>query len=233
MNVAIIPARGGSKRIVQKNVKHFCGKPIIAYSIETAISSNIFDKVIVSTDDKEIAETAKDYGAEVPFVRPASLSDDYTATNAVIIHGIKWFLDQGYRLNSVCCIYATAPLIQKDDLIKAHKIFLTNKWEFVFSATSFVYPIQRAFKKLKTDGIRMFQPEHFQTRSQDLPAAYHDAGQFYFGKTEAWLENIITFSEKSTIITIPPYRTVDIDTEEDWIRAELIMELLKKNNFYN
>ena len=227
MNVAIIPARGGSKRIVHKNVKHFCGQPIIAYSIETAISSNIFDKVIVSTDDKEIAETAKDYGAEVPFVRPASLSDDYTATNAVIIHGINWFLDQGYRLNSVCCIYATAPLIQKDDLIKAHKIFLTNKWEFVFSATSFVYPIQRAFKKLKTGGIKMFQPEHFQTRSQDLPSAYHDAGQFNFGKTEAWLENIITFSEKSTIITIPPYRTVDIDTEEDWIRAELIMELLK------
>jgi len=227
MHVAIIPARGGSKRIDRKNIKYFCGKPIIAYSIETAISSNIFDKVIVSTDDKEIAETAKDYGAEVPFVRPSNLSDDYTATNAVIIHAINWLLDQGYRLNSVCCIYATAPFIQKDDLIKARKVFLTNKWEFVFSATSFVYPIQRAFMKLETDGIEMFQPEHFQTRSQDLPTAYHDAGQFYFGRTEAWLENIITFSEKSTIVTIPPYRAVDIDYEEDWIRAELIMELLK------
>ncbi len=230
MNVALIPARGGSKRIPQKNIKFFCGKPIIAYSIETAFASKLFDKVIVSTDDNEIAETAKDYGAEVPFVRPANLSDDNTAINAVIIHGINWFLDQGYKLNSVCCIFATAPLIQRDDLIKAHKIFLTNKWEFVFSATSFVYPIQRAFMKLKTDGIKMFQPEHFQTRSQDLPAAYHDAGQFYFGKTEAWLENIITFSEKSTIIMIPPYRTVDIDTEEDWIRAELIKELLNKLN---
>ena len=135
-------------------------------------------------------------------------------------------------MSTVCCIYATAPFIQKNDFIKAYDIFLTNKWEFVFAATSFVYPIQRAFMKLKTDGIKMFQPEHFQTRSQDLPAAYHDAGQFYFGKTEAWLENIITFSEKSTIVTIPPYRAVDIDTEEDWIRAELIMELLLNNNFY-
>ena len=233
MNVALIPARGGSKRIPRKNIKFFCGKPIIAYSIETAFASKLFDKVIVSTDDKEIAETAKDYDAEVPFIRPAILSDDYTGTNAVIAHGVKWILEQGWELSAVCCIYATAPFMEKDDLIKAHDIFLTNKWKFVFSATSFVYPIQRAFKKLKTGGIKMFQPEHFQTRSQDLPAAYHDAGQFYFGKTEALLENIITFSEKSTIVTIPPYRAVDIDTEEDWIRAELIMELLKKNKFYN
>ena len=229
MNVAFIPARGGSKRIPQKNIKFFCGKPIIAYSIETAFASKLFDKVIVSTDDKEIAEIAKKYDAEVPFIRPEKLSDDYTVTSAVIRHAINWVLDQGWKVSSVCCIYATAPLIQKYDLIKAHKIFLTNKWEFVFSATSFVYPIQRAFMKLKSDGIKMFQPEHFQTRSQDLPSAYHDAGQFNFGKTEAWLENIITFSEKSTIVTIPPYRAVDIDTEEDWIRAELIMELLKKN----
>ena len=226
MNVAVIPARGGSKRIPKKNIKPFCGKPIIAYSIEAAIASELFNEVIVSTDDKEIAETAKDYGAEVPFVRPASISDDYTATNAVIIHGIKWFLDQGYRLNSVCCIYATAPLIQKDDLIKAHKIFLTNKWKFVFSATSFVYPIQRAFMKLKTDGIKMFNPEHFETRSQDLPEAYHDAGQFYWGKTDAWLENAMAFSEKSTIVELSSYPVVDIDTEENWIRAELIYKML-------
>jgi pseudaminic acid cytidylyltransferase len=231
MNVALIPVRGGSKRIPRKNIKHFCGKPIIAYSIEAAIVSKLFDKVIISTDDKEIAETAKGYGAEVPFIRPANLSDDYTATNDVIIHCINWFLDQGYRLNSVCLIYATAPLIRNDDLIEAHKIFLTNKWEFVFSATSFVYPIQRAFMKLETGGIKMFQPEHFRTRSQDLPTAYHDASQFTFGKTDAWLDGINTtntFSEKTTFVTIPPYRAVDIDTEEDWIRAELIMELLKK-----
>ena len=230
MNVAVIPARGGSKRIPRKNIKEFCGKPMIAWPLEVAKESGLFDHIIVSTDDEEIAEVSRSCGAEVPFIRPEKLSDDYTVTSAVIRHAINWVLDQGWKVSSVCCIYATAPLIQKDDLIKAHKIFLTNKWKFVFSATSFVYPIQRAFKKLKTDGIKMFQPEHFQTRSQDLPAAYHDAGQFYFGKTEAWLENIITFSEKSTIIMIPPYRTVDIDTEEDWIRAELIKELLNKLN---
>ena len=132
MNVALIPARGGSKRIPQKNIKFFCGKPIIAYSIETAFASKLFDKVIVSTDDKEIAETAKNYGAEVPFIRPAKLSDDYTGTNAVIAHGIKWIMEQGWKLSAVCCIYATAPFIQKNDITKAHNIFLTNKWEICF-----------------------------------------------------------------------------------------------------
>ena len=126
MNVALIPARGGSKRIPGKNIKFFCGKPIIAYSIETAISSELFDKVIVSTDDKEIAETAKEYGAEVPFIRPAKLSDDYSGTSEVIGHGINCIMDQGWEVNSVCCIYATAPLMEKNDLIKAYDIFLTK-----------------------------------------------------------------------------------------------------------
>tara|TARA_B100000315_G_C14570241_1_gene585105 strand:- start:435 stop:1127 length:693 start_codon:yes stop_codon:yes gene_type:complete len=227
MKIALIPARGGSKRIPRKNIKQFCGKPIIAYSIETAIASNLFDKVIVSTDDKEIAEVAERYGAEVPFIRPAKLSDDYTDTNAVVRHGIHCVMDQGWEVSSVCFIYATAPLMEKDDLIKAYNIFFTNKWEFVFSATSFVYPIQRAFMKLQTDGVKMFNPEHFETRSQDLPEAYHDAGQFTWGKTDAWLEDIISFSENRTFIKIPPYRVVDIDTEEDWARAELLMELQK------
>ena len=129
-------------------------------------------------------------------------------------------------MSTVCCIYATAPFIQKYDFIKAYDIFLTNKWEFVFAATSFVYPIQRAFMKLKTDGIKMFNPENFQTRSQDLPEAYHDAGQFYWGKTDAWLENAMAFSEKSTIVELSSYRVVDIDTEENWIRAELIYKML-------
>ncbi len=233
MNVAVIPARGGSKRIPRKNIKLFCGKPIIAYSIETAIRSDIFNKVIVSTDDREIATIAKNYGADVPFVRPAELADDFTTTGSVIAHAARRIQKEVGKLSAVCCIQATAPFIKKDDLIKAYNIFNTKKWNYVFTATSFVYPIQRAFMKLKEDGIKMLQPEHFLTRSQDLPETYHDAGQFYFGKTDAWLKNIITFSEKSTILTIPPYRAVDIDTEEDWIRAELIMELLKNNNFYN
>ena len=129
-------------------------------------------------------------------------------------------------MSTVCCIYATAPFIQKNDFIKAYDIFLTNKWKFVFAATSFVYPIQRAFMKLKTDGIKMFNPENFQTRSQDLPEAYHDAGQFYWGKTDAWLENAMAFSEKSTIVELSSYPVVDIDTEENWIRAELIYKML-------
>jgi len=129
-------------------------------------------------------------------------------------------------LSTVCCIYATAPFIQKNDFIKAYDIFLTNKWKFVFAAISFVYPIQRAFMKLKTDGIKMFNPENFQTRSQDLPEAYHDAGQFYWGKTDAWLENAMAFSEKSTIVELSSYPVVDIDTEENWIRAELIYKML-------
>ena len=129
-------------------------------------------------------------------------------------------------MSTVCCIYATAPFIQKNDFIKAYDIFLTNKWKFVFAAISFVYPIQRAFMKLKTDGIKMFNPENFQTRSQDLPEAYHDAGQFYWGKTDAWLENAMAFSEKSTIVELSSYPVVDIDTEENWIRAELIYKML-------
>ena len=145
MNVAVIPARGGSKRIPHKNIKEFCGKPIIAYSIETAITSKLFDKVIVSTDDKEIAETAKYYGAEVPFVRLASLSDDYTSIGDVMAHAVEWLQQNVEEISAVCLIYATAPLIQKDDLIKAYEIFKTNKWNSVFSGTKFSYPIQRAF----------------------------------------------------------------------------------------
>ena len=229
MNVAVIPARGGSKRIPKKNIKPFCGKPIVAYSIETAIASKLFDRVIVSTDDKEIADTVIQYGAEVPFMRPADLSDDYIGTTPVVSHAVKWMMDQGYEVKSVCCIYATAPLIQKDDLIKAYDIILKNKWEYVFSATSFGYPIQRSFLKLKTDRIQMFYPEHFETRSQDLPEAYHDAGQFYWGKTDAWLENRTAFSGKSTIVVLPTYRVVDIDTEEDWKRAEFVYKMLIAN----
>jgi len=229
MNVAVVPARGGSKRIPRKNIKEFCGKPMIAWPLEVAKESGLFDHIIVSTDDEEIAEVSRSCGAEVPFIRPEKLSDDYTVTSAVIRHAIKWILDQGWKVSSVCCIYATAPLMEKDDLIKAYDIFLSNKWEFVFPATSFVYPIQRAFMKLKTDGIQMFNPDHFKTRSQDLPVAYHDAGQFCWGKTDAWLEKRMSFSEKSTVVEIPSYRVVDIDTKEDWRRAELLYKMLIAN----
>ena len=228
MNVAVIPARGGSKRIPLKNIKKFYGKPIIAYSIEEAKRSELFDRILVSTDSEEIAELAKGYGAEIPFLRPANLSDDFTPAGSVIAHAVNWIQKGMGELSAVCCIHATAPFINKDDLIKAYNIFNSKKWDFVFSATLFVSPVQRAFTRMKTGGIKMFNPKHFATRSQDLPEAYHDAGMFYWGKVDAWLNNIITFSEKSTIVKIPPYCAVDIDTEEDWARAELFMESLKR-----
>ena len=190
MNIAIIPARGGSKRIPRKNIKQFCGKPIIAYSIEAAKNSGIFDEIIISTDDEEIASIAKNLGAKVPFLRPTELSDDFSTTGDVMAHAVQWLNEKNLgNINTVCCIYATAPFIQIKDLLKAVGIFDKKKWSFVFSATTFPFPIQRAIKRLKYGGIEMFQPEQFESRSQDLEEAYHDAGQFYFGKPVAWLNN--------------------------------------------
>ena len=225
---AVIPARGGSKRIPRKNIKTFLGKPVISYSIEKAISSQLFEKVIVSTDDDEIACIAKKYGAEVPFVRPAKLSDDYTGSSKVVAHFVNWMQQQGLRVDALCCIYATAPFIRSNDLSMAYKIFQSKKWDFVFSATEYVYPVQRSFKLLKNGSVKMMSTKNYPKRSQDLEVFYHDVGQFYWGKPESWLENKIVFSEKSTVIHVPSYRAVDIDTEEDWERAELLYQLLEK-----
>ena len=225
---AIIPARGGSKRIPRKNIKTFLGKPIISYSIEKAISSQLFDKVIVSTDDDEIAKIAMRYGAEVPFVRPANLSDDYTGSSKVVAHSLNWMQQQGLRVDALCCIYATAPFIRSNDLCIAYDILKSNKWDFVFTATEFDYPVQRSFRILKNGSMEMMFPENYAKRSQDLEVYYHDVGQFYWGKPESWLEKKIVFSEKSTVIQIPSYRAVDIDSENDWKRAELLYRLLEK-----
>ena len=229
MIVAVIPARGGSKRIPKKNIKEFFGKPIIAWSINAALNSKCFDKVVVSTDDDEIAQTAIDYGAEVPFVRPDYLSDDQTGTIAVLRHAINWFLQNGFTPNIVCCIYATAPFIRSSNLVKAYKEFVEKENIcFLFSATSYEYPIQRAFK-IDGDGYAsMFNPGSFNMRSQDLEEAYHDAAQFYFGKTKIWLERNNIF-EGSRPYILPSWQVQDIDTEEDWIRAELMFQN-KKNN---
>ncbi len=226
MNIAIIPARGGSKRIPRKNVKNFNGKPIIAYSIEAALNSKLFDKVIVSTDDEEIAEVSKEYGADIPFIRPKEISDDYATTNDVMMHAIRGYLEKNITISSLCCIYATAPFLQADDLVKAKQI-LTDDIDFVFSATEFVYPIFRSFKLKDDNRVRMFWPENFAKRSQDLEKAYHDAGMFYFGKPEAFLENKIFFAEYSKAFIIPHYRVQDIDTNDDWIRAENYYHALK------
>lgn len=226
MKVAIIPARGGSKRIPRKNIKEFCGKPMIAYSIKAAIDSELFDKVIVSTDDEEIANIAKQYGAETPFMRPPELSDDYTATIPVIAHAITQLQKEG-PVEIACCIYATAPFIQIKYLQEAYTLLKDTGSSYSFSATSFPFPIQRAIKLNQRHQVEMFQPEHFNTRSQDLEEAYHDAGQFYFGTAEAWLNEEPIFSKHSTATVLPRHLVQDIDTLEDFKRAELMFKVLQ------
>ena len=229
MNLCVIPARAGSKRIKKKNIKIFCGKPIIVWSIELAFASKCFDKIIVSTDDAEIADLAKNYGAEVPFIRPKSLSDDYTETVPVISHAIKWQIEHYQKPLYVCCIYATAPFIEKSDLQSGLKILKSSGSNYVFPATNFAYPIQRSFRLKKNKEIEMFYPKNYNSRSQDLEEAFHDAGQFYWGLTDAWLENkTIISDEASSPILIPRNRAMDIDTIEDWQIAERMFEVINK-----
>tara|TARA_B100002019_G_scaffold131625_1_gene113097 strand:+ start:15114 stop:15803 length:690 start_codon:yes stop_codon:yes gene_type:complete len=229
MNIAIIPARGGSKRIPQKNIKEFNGKPIIGYSIEKALGTNLFDKVIVSTDDQEIAKVAESFGAEIPFIRPKNLADDFTGINPVISHALKNIDTENY--NYACCIFATSPLLKIDDLKESYKLILNDEYKFIFSATDFPHPIQRGFKKKDTGkGLEMLFPEHYKTRSQDFPEWMHDAGQFYWGKIESWLaEESMSFNENTNAFKLPIWRVQDIDTEDDWKRAELIFEVLKNS----
>lgn len=224
MKIAVIPARGGSKRIPRKNIKDFCGKPMIAWSIETAKVSGLFDHIIVSTDDAEIAVVAKQWGAEVPFMRPAELSNDYADTTEVIAHATQWALDQGWPVTAVCCIYATAPVAQADDLKRGLEALESGDWAYAFTVTDFSAPIFRSFKQAAEGGIEMFFPEHFSTRSQDLPTALHDAGQFYWGRPEAWIAGKRIFDRHSIPVVIPRWRVQDIDTQEDWFRAELIFK---------
>lgn len=228
MNLCVIPARGGSKRIPNKNIKTFCGKPIIAWSIQVALASKCFDKVIVSTDNKKIGNLAKNYGADVPFVRPKKLSDDYAGTNPVISHAIKWVTKNYEKPLYVCCIYATAPFIRLKDLKDGLKILKKSGHEFVFPVTNYAYPIQRSFKFKNNKKLEMFYPKYFNSRSQDLEEAFHDAGQFYWGSTDAWLDNKSIISGKASPILIPRNRALDIDTLEDWQIAERMFEVINK-----
>lgn len=226
MKLCIIPARVGSKRIPKKNIRNFCGKPIIGWSINTAIESNCFDKIIVSTDSEEIASISKKYGAEVPFIRPKNISDDITGTLPVVNHAIK-FVEANYgKVELVCCIYPTAPFLETDFLRKGLLKIKENNANFCFSATSFPFPIQRAIKINSDNKSKMFFPEFLNTRSQDLEDSYHDAGQFYWGRTSSWLEKKRIFDEDSIPLLIPRYKVQDIDTQEDWIRAEMMFRLI-------
>lgn len=227
--IAIIPARGGSKRIPKKNIKDFFGKPLIAYSIEAALASKLFEKVIVSTDDEEIAKIAIKYGAQVPFLRPKELSDDFTVTADVINHAIKYLESQGESYEYICTIYATAPLLQKDYLIQGYESLKNSDAANAFSCTSMPFPIQRTFK-LNSDGrCEMFTPQHYMTRSQDLEEAYQDAGQFYWSKQDK-KSNKIMFSNDSIPIILPRHLVQDIDTPQDWKRAELMYQVLKQSD---
>ncbi|HUF82144.1 MAG TPA: pseudaminic acid cytidylyltransferase, partial [Burkholderiales bacterium] len=200
MRVAFIPARGGSKRIPRKNIREFCGKPMIAWSIDAAKRSGLFAQVVVSTDDHEIAEVARHCGAEVPFQRPASLADDQAGTTEVIAHATRWALDEGWSLDAVCCIYATAPFLSVRDLSRGLEALESDAWAYAFSATEYASPIFRAFKRHPDGGVEMYLPEHFRNRSQDLPVALHDAGQFYWGRPAAWLEGRQFFARHSVPI---------------------------------
>jgi pseudaminic acid cytidylyltransferase len=226
MRLAVIPARGGSKRIPRKNIREFCGKPIIARSIEVALASGCFDRVIVSTDDREIAEIALCHGAEAPFVRPSRLAGDFTPTVPVIAHAIQFYLHQNVRVDHCCCLYATAPFCRAQDLSLGLEILIEKQLEYVLPVTAFRYPIQRAVK-IRADGrIEMFDKRRYESRSQDLEPAYHDAGQWYWGTSAAWLDGKPVIDSDTLPVILPAQRVCDIDTEEDWVQAELMFRAL-------
>lgn len=220
MKVAIIPARGGSKRIPRKNIKSFLGKPIVSYSIHAAIESGIFDKVIVSTDDQEIAEVSARFGAQTPFLRPAELADDFGGTQAVVAHAVRWLRDSGLPVSHACCIYATAPFISADDLVRGLNALEETGSDYAIAVTSYSFPIQRAVRMGAGQRLEMFQPEFFNSRSQELEDAYHDAGQFCWGLASAWLAASPVFASPTVPVFLPRHRVQDIDTPEDWERAE-------------
>jgi len=220
MSICIIPARGGSKRIPRKNIREFYGKPIIAWSIEAAKKSKLFNRVVVSTDDLEIAEVAKLYGAEVPFIRSPELADDFTGTIPVVADAIRRLHSLGHNDSEICCLYPTAPFIIISDLRDGYERLKSGNWSFVFSATTYSFPIFRSFQEKEDGSLKMLFPEHFNTRSQDLVESLHDAGQFYWGTAEAWLKETVIFGTKSSIVELPRWRVQDIDCEEDWLFAE-------------
>lgn len=228
MNICLIPARGGSKRIPRKNIRNFRGKPMIAWSISAAQNSSCFDQIIVSTDNEEIAEVARSYGAEVPFLRPSQLADDQATTQDVISHALEWFQQEGQVCEAMCCLYATAPFVQPTDLQSAEmNLSESEPGTVVFAATSFPFPIQRAIRIDSEGYSAMFQPDQFATRSQDLEEAFHDSGQFYWATPQTW-STVVNLFEGARPIILPRWRVQDIDTEEDWLRAELMHQLLEQ-----
>ena len=228
MRIAVIPARGGSKRIPRKNIRVFGGKPMVAHSIEAALASQCFDHVIVSTDDEEIATIARHHGAEVPFLRDPNLADDHTGTGPVIADCIRRVQPSLGMPELVCCIYATAPFIRPADILRGMALIQKDGSDFALSVTRYAFPIQRAIRVTAQGRIEMLQPEHFNTRSQDLEEMLHDAAQFYWGRSAAWLAGTPFFTPASAPVELPRHQVQDIDTLDDWHRAELMWDAMRR-----
>ena len=226
MNICVIPARGGSKRIPRKNIKQFNGKPVIAYSIEAAKQSGCFDKIIVSTDDRKIAEVANQYGAETPFVRPAELSNDFVGIMPVTKHAINWVKENNSLPKFVCCLYATVPFISAKLIIEAYNKLLNTDSDFVFAATRFSAPIEKAIRINSNEKVEVVNSSHYNTRSQDFEEFYHDAGQLCWGKMTSWQQKETVFAPYSTAIILPSYLVQDIDSIEDWKKAEIMYKVM-------
>lgn len=227
--IAVIPARGGSKRIPRKNIRPFLGVPMLSRAVAMLAAAGVFDRIIVSTDDEEIASVAVAAGAEVPFRRPPELSGDMAGTLPVIVHAIREMQARGVVPEHVCCAYPAAVLSRPNDVRAARDMLAAGALDYVFTATSFPFPIQRALRKRADGTCEMFWPEHRETRSQDLEPAFHDAGQFYFGRRDAWLAGSPIFGPRSRMLELPRYRVQDIDTPEDWTRAEVIFRFLEQD----
>lgn len=230
MKIAVIPARGGSKRIPRKNIRPFAGKPMIGYAIGAALQSRLFDRVLVSTDDEEIAAIAREHGAELPFRRPPDLADDHTPTVPVIAHAIRACEALGWDVAETCCIYPGVPFIRADDIRSALELLQARGGEgYTFPVTGFPSPIQRALRRAADGAVAPFNPEYVNTRTQDLEPAFHDAGQFYWAQARTWHEGLSIHGHGAAIV-LPEWRVVDIDTADDWARAEALFEAMARRD---
>ena len=225
MKICVIPARGGSKRIPKKNIRHFCGKPMIAWAIGYALKSELFDRVIVSTDEEEIADVARAAGAQIPFFRPPDLADDLTPTVPVIAHAVEACQEIGWWIEYACCIYPCVPFLEISDLTAAFMLLQRFKASYVYPVTDYAHPIQRAMRRLPTGQMQFLQPKHELNRTQDLEKTYHDTGQFYWGTVDSWTTRKTLHSAGIGLI-VPNWRVVDIDNYDDWRRAEILYKAI-------
>jgi N-acylneuraminate cytidylyltransferase len=230
MKIALIPARGGSKRIPRKNIAEFHGKPMIAWSIEAALGAGFFDRIVTSTDNEEIADIARQHGAEVPWMRPAALADDHATTLEVIAHGLNALESDGASIEALCCLYATAPFVRAADLVAGYEALSQSEASYVFAAAEFSFPPQRGFTRDAQGFARMVAPEHMTTRSQDLEPVYHDAGQFYWCRPDAVRAGEALLGPRSLPLIMERARVQDIDTPGDWAFAEALFALLAQQS---